>query len=430
MVRRISRRFKIPAWQRTGLAALLLAAISGCSTFRGRGIQYQIEHRYAVEDAQFLRAMGQLVSPGIIASNHVTALINGREIFPSMLEAIRHARNSIDLETYIYWSGDIGQRFAEALAERARAGVKVHVLIDWVGSRKVNSGDLRTMRAAGVEVEKYNPPVLFHLTRINHRDHRKLLIVDGKIGFIGGAGLADIWEGDADAPDHWRDTQFRLEGPAVGQMQAAFLDNWMKTTGRVLDAEDYFPALGPAGDHYAQVFYSSPRDGTEAVRLMYLLAIAAAQKNIRLSASYFVPGNLTSEELVEAARRGVDVEIIVPGAKTDVPIARYASRSKWGPLLKAGVKIYEYDPTMYHCKVMIVDDAWVTVGSANFDNRSFRLNDEANMNVSSARFALEQARIFNDDKTRAKLISYQEWKKRGLCTKLLERLLAPFRSQL
>ena len=413
-----------------GFFLLVLASMPGCSSFHGRGIRHQLDHTYPVHDPQFLRSMGHLIGPAILASNHVSALINGNQIFPAMLESIRNARKSIDLETYIYWSGDIGQQFAEALAERARAGVKVHVLIDWVGSRKVDSRDLQLMREAGVEVVKHNPLVWFNLARLNHRDHRKLLIVDGKIGYIGGAGLADIWQGNADAPKHWRDTQFRLEGPAVGQMQAAFMDNWMKTTGRVLETEDYFPELQPAGEDLAQVFFSSPRDGTESVRLMYLLAIAAATKNIRLSASYFVPGELTTEELVDASRRGVNVEIIVPGAKTDVPVARYASRSKWGPLLQAGVKIYEYEPTMYHCKVMIVDDVWVTVGSANFDNRSFRLNDEANLNVYSAEFAAIQTRIFDEDKQNARLVSYKEWKRRGLCTKLLEKLLSPFRSQL
>ncbi len=305
-----------------GFILLLLAGIPGCSSFHGRGIRTQLDHEYSVNDPQFLRSMGHLIGPAILASNRVSALINGDQIFPAMIESIRAARKSIDLETYIYWSGDVGQKFAEALAERARAGVKVRVLIDWVGSRKVDSRDLELMREAGVEVEKYNPLVWFNLARLNHRDHRKLLIVDGKIGFIGGAGLADLWQGNADAPKHWRDTQFRLEGPAVGQMQAAFMDNWIKTTGRVLDTQDYFPELQPAGDDLAQVFFSSPRDGTESVRLMYLLAIAGATKNIRLSASYFVPGALTTEELVDASQRGVNVEIIVPGAKTDVPVAR------------------------------------------------------------------------------------------------------------
>src|SRR6266540_4769136 len=252
-----------------GWLLFLAAAMSGCSSFHGRGIQYQLPHRYAVKDPQFLRSMGSLVGAGIVASNRVSALINGEQIFPAMLEAIRRAQRSITLETYIYWSGGVGRQFAEALAERAQAGVKVHVLIDWIGSRKVDRRDLELMRRAGVEVEKYNPLVWFNLARLNHRDHRKLLIVDGQVGFIGGAGLADLWQGNADQPGHWRDTQFRLEGPAVGQMQAAFMDNWMKTTGRVLDGDEYFPELQPTGNHFAQVFVSSPRDGTETVRLVF-----------------------------------------------------------------------------------------------------------------------------------------------------------------
>ena len=374
--------------------------------------------------------MGHLVGPGILASNRVTVLVNGDQIFPAMLEAIRGAKKTITLETYIYWSGTVGEQFAEALAERARAGVKVHVLVDWIGSRKVDSSHLEVMRNAGVEVEKYNPLIWYNLARLNHRDHRKLLIVDGKVGFIGGAGLADIWLGNADSPGRWRDSQFRLEGPAVGQMQAVFMDNWMKTSARVLDGSDFFPELAPAGDQYGQVFKSSPREGTESVRLMYLLTIAAARKSIRLSVSYFVPGDLTTHELVEACRRGVKIEIIVPGSKFDTPIVRYASRGRWGPLLRAGVKIYEYQPAMYHCKIMIMDDVWVSVGSANFDNRSFRLNDEANLNVFSEKFAAEQMRIFEEDKKQSRQVTYDDWQNRSLWNRIMETLLAPFRAQL
>src|SRR5256886_7186289 len=199
---------------RLGLLLLFLAGVSGCSSFHGRGIRYQLDHDYSVHDPQFLRSMGQLVGPGIVASNRVTAFINGDRIFPAMLSAIRGARKSIDLETYIYWSGDIGRQFAEALAERARAAVKVHVLIDWIGSRKVDSRDLAMMREAGVEVEKYNPLLWFNLARLNHRDHRKLLIVDGKTGFIGGARMAGFREGNAGAPKHLGAEQVRLQGPA------------------------------------------------------------------------------------------------------------------------------------------------------------------------------------------------------------------------
>src|SRR5439155_16713882 len=258
-------------WRKALQAALrpasllvLVAILSGCTTnYHGRGIQYKIEPQYGVDDPQFLRSMGQLLGPPIVGGNRITGLANGDEIFPAMLAAVRGAKESIHLETYIYWSGHVGQQFAEALAERARAGVKIHVLLDWIGSRKVDSQFLNLMEEAGVEVRRYNPLVWYNLARVNHRDHRKLLIVDGKIGFTGGVGLADLWLGHAETPNHWRDSQFRLEGPAVGQMQAAFMDNWMKTTSRVLDGNGVFPELQPVGDDYAQVFISSPREGTE-----------------------------------------------------------------------------------------------------------------------------------------------------------------------
>ena len=414
------------------LAALLLtcAMFSGCTHFNGKGIQYEIKHRYATEDPQFKRSMGSLVEPGIVEGNAITTLLNGDEFFPAMLKAVREATNSISLETYIYWTGDIGRELADVLSERARAGVKVHVLIDWIGSRKINEALLDRMRDAGVEVERYNPLVWYALTRINHRDHRKLLIVDGKIGFTGGAGVADIWKGNADRPEHWRDTMWRVEGPAVAQMQAIFIDNWTKTTARVLDGDDYFPELPKAGELSAQMFKSSPREGTEDVRVMNLLAIAAARKSIRLSASYYVPDDLTTQEFLEARARGVEVEIIVPGARTDSAIVKHASRGKWGPLLKAGVKIYEYQPTMYHCKVMVVDDAFVSLGSANFGNRSFRLNDEANLNVYSRQFALEQSRVFAADRAQSREVTYHDWRHRSLWKRFMEVVTGPFRSQM
>ena len=421
---------RVPEWAKLFLVLLLPAVLAGCTNFYGKGIQYQIEHRYAVSDPQFLRSMGSLLEPGILASNRVTALINGDQIFPEMLRAVRTAQKSICLETYIYWSGDVGREFADALAEKARAGVKVHVILDWIGSRKIDGSLLNFMAQAGVEVERYNPLVWYAPTRINHRNHRKLLVVDGKIGFTGGAGIADIWKGNAESPEHWRDSMFKLEGPAVAQMQAAFMDNWTKTAARVLDGDDYFPELPPVGDQFAQVFKSSPREGTEDVRLMYLLSIAAARKSIRLSAAYYVPDRLTTQEFLEAIRRGVKVEIILPGSETDSPIVKHASRGKWGPLLKAGVKIYEYEPTMYHTKMMVVDDVWVSVGSANFGNRSFRLNDEANLNVFSPEFAADQVRVFEEDKARCSEVTYEDWKKRSLWKRFLEMVTAPFRAQL
>ncbi|HMA18177.1 MAG TPA: cardiolipin synthase [Thermoanaerobaculia bacterium] len=393
-------------------------------------IKHQIEPLYAIGDPQFLRAMGSLLGPPIVGGNRVATLINGDQIFPAMLDAIRGAKETIDFETYIYWSGEVGQQFADALSERARAGIRVHVLLDWVGSGKAKNEYLDEMREAGVEVEKYHPLRWYHLARINNRTHRKLLIVDGKVGFTGGVGIADKWSGNAQDPDHWRDSHFRLEGPAVAQMQAAFMDNWMKTQSKVLHGEDYFPRLEPVGSSGAQVFKSSPREGSESVRLMYLLSIASSRRRLLIANSYFVPDDLSVDAFVAARKRGVDVEIIVPGAKIDSELTRKASRSRWGDLLKAGVEIYEYRPTMYHCKVMVVDDLWVSVGSTNFDNRSFRLNDEANLNVFDNDFAREQAEVFERDRARSHRVTLSEWEHRPLPEKLLERLAGLLRSQL
>src|SRR5262245_26437362 len=289
-------------------------------------IDQQIPHVAATGDAEFLRAMGSLLGPPLLEGNRVTVLENGDEIFPAMLEAIRGARQTITFETYIYWSGQIGHDFAEALGERARAGVRIYLLLDWVGSGKMDKDDLAAMERSGVQVEKYHPLRWYTLARLNNRTHRKLLVVDGRVAFTGGVGIADKWSGHAQDPDHWRDSHFRVEGPAVAQFQAAFVDNWMKTRAEVLLGEPYFPALPAAGDMTAQLFRSSFHEGSESVRLMYLLSIASARRNIRLSASYFVPDDLAVASLVEARRRGVRIEIIVPGNRTDVELTRKASR--------------------------------------------------------------------------------------------------------
>ena len=415
---------------RQALTLTMVVLTMGCVNPHSKKIRYQIRPEYSVEDPQFLRSIGQLLGPQIVPGNRATALQNGEEIFPAMLEAIRGARKTIDFETYIYWSGAIGQEFADALAERARAGVKIHILLDWLGAKKISNAYVQAMKAAGVEVEVYRPLHWYSPFRINHRTHRKLLIVDGKIGFTGGAGIADIWQGAGDSPNHWRDSHFRLEGPAVAQMQAAFMDNWLKTKAEVLHGKDYFPELKKAGDDLAQVFQSSPREGSESVELMYLLSIAAAKKNIRLGAAYFVPHKVSIEALLSARKRGVEVEIIVPGNYSDVKLVRHASRSSWGRLLQAGVRIYEFGPTMYHCKVMIVDDVWVSVGSANFDARSFRLNDEANLNIFSRPFAAQQIATFEMDKAQSTEVKFEKWRRRSNWKRFKETFANLFRPQL
>jgi cardiolipin synthase len=374
--------------------------------------------------------MGVLLGAQFREGNRFTTLENGDEIFPEMLTAIRGARKTITFETYIYWSGDIGQAFADALGERARSGVRVHVLLDWIGSSKMDKKLLDEMKQAGVEIRRYHEPKWWNLPRLNNRTHRKLLVVDGAVGFTGGVGIADKWTGHAQDPDHWRDTHVKAEGPVVGQMQAVFMDNWTKATGKVLHGADYFPALPAVGDSPAQVFSSSPSGGSESMHLMYLLAITAAERTIHLSSSYFVPDELALNALVAALKRGVKVQIITPGPIIDTEIVRKASRSKWGDLLGAGAEIYEYQPTMFHCKVMVVDSLLVSVGSTNFDNRSFRLNDEANLNVYDAAYAQHEVDVFRADLAKSRRVTLAEWNDRPYTDKLMEAMISLIDEQL
>ena len=286
------------------------------------------------------------------------------------------------------------------------------------------------MRQAGIEVQRYHKPLWWKLARLNNRTHRKLLIVDGALGFTGGVGIADQWRGNAENEQQWRDTHFRVEGPVVGQMQAVFVDNWTKATGHVLDGTHYFPSLQARGGHLAQMFSSSPTGGSESMHLMYLMAITAAKTSIHLSNSYFVPDKLTVRALVEAAKRGVKIQIITPGTTIDSEVVRSASHALWGDLLAAGVTMAEFQPTMFHVKAMVVDDLLVSVGSTNFDNRSFSLNDEANLNVIDGAFARRQVAIFNDDMRRSKVISLQDWQQRPWSTKAGEVFASLLGSQL
>ena len=404
--------------------ALTVLALAIARNFVGgeRGVERRITHLYSVHDSAFGRAMGLALGPSIVGGNQVVALLNGDEIFPAMLEAIRGAQKTITVETYIYWAGEIGRKFAVALSDRARAGVRVHVLVDWAGSSKMDASDVAMMERAGVAFRKFRPLRWYSLGRVNKRTHRKLLVVDGRIGFTGGVGIAELWTGHAQDPAHWRDSHFRVEGPVVAQMQAAFMDNWIEATGEVLHGADYFPPLAPAGPMAAQLFYSSPTRGSQSMELMYLLAITAAERSIYLSSAYFVPDALTQAALADALKRGVTVQIITPGKYTDTKIVRGASRSRWGDLLAAGAAMYEYEPTMYHCKVFIVDELLVSVGSTNWDPRSFGLNDEANLNIYDAGFAHRQAEVFRQDLAKSRRVTLAQWRARPFREKLMERL--------
>ena len=414
----------------TVVLTLLAGAVALNFRIADKRIERKVEHFFAIDSAQFRREMGVMLGPGLLPGNDVVDLENGDEIFPSMLEAIRGASSTINFETYIYWSGEVGRQFADALSERAQAGVRVNLLLDWVGSMRMDDALLQQMKTAGVKVRKYRPLRWYNLGRLNNRTHRKLLIVDGRIGFTGGVGIADQWSGHAQDVDHWRDMHFRVTGPVVWQFQAAFNDNWIKSSGEVLHGEDYFPPLAKTGEMDAQVFVASPAGGSESMHIMYLMAIAASTQTIDLAAAYFVPDRLILRALLAARERGVRIRVLVPGKYIDSDAVRHASRATWGELLLAGVEIHEYTPTMMHNKLLVVDGVMVSVGSTNFDVRSFRLNDEASMNVYDRGFAARMTEVFEQDLKHSQFYTHERWEARPLREKAVEKFLVPFRSQL
>ena len=393
-------------------------------------IRYHMRHQFGVSDVAFLQTMHALTGAPLSEGNRVDILCNGVEIFPSMLAAIKAAKKTINLEFYIYWDGEIGRTFAEALAERARAGVEVKVILDAVGSATMSRQLIDFLTRNAVDIEWYHPLRWYTISRFNHRTHRKLLIVDGRVGFSGGVGIADTWLGDADARDHWRETMARVEGPVVTQMQFAFMDNWVKSRGELLTGLDYFPEVERAGNQVTQVIKSSPSEGSSTVKLLYIVSMVSAQQRIWISNAYFVPDRDTIRALEGAVRRGVDVRVIVPGEHTDVPLVRQASRVHYEWLLRRGIRIFEYQPTMMHAKTMVVDGTWTTIGSSNFDDRSFRLNDEVNVNVYDAPTARRMEEIFFEDLARSREVTLRKWFQRGTFDRLKERIANVLRPQL
>ncbi|NUY00041.1 cardiolipin synthase [Paraburkholderia youngii] len=418
----------------TAFVTLVIVLVIANLSSGEKKIEHKIERLYKSEDPQFLRSMGLLLGPPVVPGNRFEMLLNGDQIFPSMLEGIRSARETITFETFIYWSGEIGEQIARALADKAREGIAVHVLLDWVGCSKMDRRYLQLLREAGAEVVKFHKPHWTGLGRMNDRTHRKLLVIDGRIGFTGGVGIAPEWTGHAQDEKHWRDTHFRLTGPAVAHMQAVFMDNWIKATGNVLHGPRYFPHIDAEpkgeGEGFANMFSSSPSGGSDDMQLMYLMAITAATRSLQLASAYFVPDKLTINAIVEAAKRGVKVQIVTPGKRIDTHTVREASRACWGDLLKAGVEIYEYQPTMFHCKLLVVDEYLVSVGSTNFDNRSFKLNDEANLNIYDRAFARQQTAAFNDDIAKSKRITLEAWTRRSFTEKVVEKFVRLLDTQL
>ena len=410
------------------VAALVLWIGANLATTEKR-LLYRPRRLYTSGDADFRRALGILLGPPLVTGNRITTLVNGAQIYPAMLNAIRTAQTNITFETFVFRDG-VGATFVEELSAAARRGVEVRMLLDWLGSRTMDQHLLQAARAAGCDLHVYHPPSWYHLGRLNNRTHRKLLIVDGKVGFTGGVGMGIEWKDGLKGLPPWRDSHFKAEGPVVAQMQAVFVDNWIKATGRVLHGAEYFPRLAPAGDMDAQMFGSSPVGGSVSMHLMVLLALGAARTSIDIENAYFVPDKLTVESLCSAARRGVRVRIVVPGRFTDARVGRWAAQGLYGALLEAGIHIYEYQPTMMHCKVLVIDGAWSSVGSANFDDRSFRLNDEANLNVFSEELARQQIQLIDEDIRQSRRMVLKKWRGRALGRRVNERLALLLRSQL
>lgn len=390
---------------------------------------YGLEHETTVRSAAFLPSLVGLTGIPFLPGNAVTILNNGDEFFPAMLAAIRRARKSVTIEAYIYWHGAIGREFALALAERARAGVPVKILLDAVGSSTIGAEILAILERGGCELAWFNPIKWYSLGRFNYRTHRKSLIVDGAIGFTGGAGIADQWTGHAQDPDHWRDMQIRIEGPGVTPLQTGFAQNWLATTRELVSGPAFFPDVKPAGSVAVHAMLSSPATGASAARLLYYYSIVCARRSILIANSYFVPDQAAIDALVDACRRGVDVKILVSGRRNDNWLARHNSVRLYGPLLAAGIRVFEYNRTMLHHKTMVVDGHWATIGTANFDNRSFAFNEESNVSFVDASAVHEIAHAFEKDQALSEEISLRMWRKRGLIARASEFVAAFMRDQ-
>jgi cardiolipin synthase len=372
---------------------------------------------------QFLRTLTALSGGQLAENSRLEVFTDGKLYYPAELQAIRRARKSICLEAYIFESGEVTTQFIDALAERARAGVKVHVVVDAVGSVRLLAADVQRLEDAGAKFAWYMPLRWYTWPRLNNRTHRELLIIDGRIGFIGGSGWADQWirpqNNDSRA---WRDMMLRVEGPAVTGLQAAFTENWLEAAGEVLTGTDYFPFATGAGDSTALVVRSSPTTGASTpARILFQVLLASAKKRIHIMTPYFLPDDSVRDEIVRAIReRGVEVKIITPGPGTDHMLTRRSSRRLFGELLLAGARIYEYGPSMMHAKILLIDNLWAVVGSTNIDARSFLLNDEVNLATPDPRIAQRLEMDFQEDLKHSREVKYEEWKSRGIAERLHE----------
>jgi cardiolipin synthase len=388
-----------------------------------------------VGEATFFPTIAAHTDAPIMGGNKIDVLLNGEQTFPAMLKAIRGARKSITYAQYLYQDGAIAYELAEAFAERCRAGLTVKLLLDSHGGGKIPKDIPQLLTDAGCQLEWFRRVRLFQfitpweLLNYNYRNHRRILVIDGTLGFTGGHGVAEEWTGDGRTDGKWRDTDVRVEGPIVQQMQAAFVESWRDTTGHILGGDLYFPALKPVGKVNAQIVKSSPLGGTYESYMLLLLSISSARKSIHLSNPYFLPDERMQEALLDAVKRGVSVVVLTPG-KIDHKLVYWASRRGFEPLLLGGIQIYEYQAALMHAKTMVVDGVWAHVGTTNLDNRSFALNEEINLIAYDHAVAGELEKAFADDLKYSKKLTYEAWKARPWREKFLELFTIPLKEQL
>jgi cardiolipin synthase len=409
----------------TGCSAALVIALSACAHIQPPLVLPQV----AVGDPAFAPTMEAYTNATLSSGNRVDLLLNGDQIFPAQVEAIRSAKRTLTYAQYFYEDGRPAEQIVEAIGERCRAGIQARVLLDAFGSMKMPAALIHELEQSGCRVAMFRPVSPWTLDSANHRNHRRILVVDGRLGFTGGSGASSKWMGDGRQKGQWRETDIRVEGPAVNDLQGAFAENWMEATGEMLGGDGFFGPQPARGGVVVQVVRSSPASGSIAMYRMYLLAIAAARRSIYLTNPYFLPDDRMAQSLIEARQRGVRVVLLLPGA-IDNNIVRQASRAGFGRLFDAGVEIYEYRSGLLHAKTMVVDGRWATVGSANVDNRSFALNEELNVALYDSGMAGRLERVFADDLAHSRRLEPEQWRSRGLASRFLEILSIPFREQM
>lgn len=372
----------------------------------------------------FLHMLEALVDAKVNHNTQLTVLTNGPTFYEAELEAIQAAERSVNLEAYIFQKGEIAQRFVSALTERAQAGVAVNVVLDGVGSAGTRKSFFSDLKKAGGNVVRYNGIKWNKLPHFNNRTHRELVIIDGRTAFVGGAGVADHWFKDKPKHPRWRDTMVKVEGDAVPHLQATFAENWLESCGEVLFGPDYFLAQEAEREGDVLIVNSTPSGGggTRA-RMLFQVLLASATKTIHITTPYFLPDRSVIDELVRAVcERNVEVVVLVPGKRSDHMLTRSSSRHVYGKLLKAGASIHEYEPSMIHAKILLIDGIWGVVGSTNFDNRSFGINDEVNLAARDAEFTQRLQGDFAKDLAHSRKVSYEEWKRRPVLERAPELL--------